>query len=282
MVVVPQASVAVAVPRALVMDDADGLHPRPVAVPPLVIVGAVLSLVHVIVFDIVEVLLHPSLAVKVLVCDRVHEVLDTAPSVEVIVRDPPQPSVAVALPRAMLISEASGLHPIPCVAYNPVKAGGLLSDVHVIVLDAVDVLPHASLAVNVLVCERLQLLLWTDPSLVDSVVGPHASVAVADPSALLISDAAGLQPNDSDVPFAFIVGGDVSSVHVAVRDVVELLLHASTAVNVLVCDLEHVLLMMVPSVEVMVTVLHASVADAVPRALAISEAAGLHPKGTVA
>ena len=35
------------------------------------------------------------------------------------------------------------------------KTGGVLSSVQVTVLDAVDVLLHASFAVNVLVCERL-------------------------------------------------------------------------------------------------------------------------------
>ena len=38
------------------------------------------------------------------------------------------------------------------------------------------------------------------------------------------------------VPLDVIVGGLVSAVHVTVRDVVEVLLHASRAVKVLVCD----------------------------------------------
>jgi len=77
----------------------------------------------------------------------------------------PHASVAVALLRAIEISEATALHPNGTVEYDPINVGGVLSATHVTVLDIVDVLPHASLAVNVLVCERSQLLLWTDASL---------------------------------------------------------------------------------------------------------------------
>jgi len=63
---------------------------------------------------------------------------------------------------------------------------------------------------------------------------------------------------------------------------VAVLLHASLAVNVLVCERLQVELEMVPSDEVIVGVaVHASVADAVPNAAVISEAAGLHPNETV-
>ena len=47
---------------------------------------------------------------NVLVCEAVQEVVDTAPSVDVIVVVL-QPSVAVAVPRAAVISEAAGLQP---------------------------------------------------------------------------------------------------------------------------------------------------------------------------
>ena len=74
----------------------------------------------------------------------------------------------------------------------PVKTGGVRSSVHVAVLDIVAVLPHASLAVKVLVCERLQPLLTTGPSL-DMYDGTlHASVAVAPSSAAVIALALGL------------------------------------------------------------------------------------------
>ena len=76
--------------------------------------------------------------------------LVTLPSLEVMVVLP-QASVAVAVPSAALISDADGLQP-NVVVVPPVNIDGIvLSLVHVIVLDAVAVLPQASLAVNVLV-----------------------------------------------------------------------------------------------------------------------------------
>ena len=68
------------------------------------------------------------------------------------------------------------------------------------------------------------------------VVGPQASVAVAEPSAALISLAKGLQPSVVAVPLAVIVGGTWSLVHVTVLAAVAVLPQASLAVNVLVCD----------------------------------------------
>jgi hypothetical protein len=74
-VVAPQASLAVAVPKALLISPADGLHPSVVVVPPVVITGGVRSAVHVTVLDAVAVLPQASLAVNVLVCEREHPVL---------------------------------------------------------------------------------------------------------------------------------------------------------------------------------------------------------------
>jgi hypothetical protein len=59
------------------------------------------------------------------------------------------------------------------------------------------VLPQASLAVNVLVCEALHEAVVIVPSVDVIVVVPHASVAVAVPSAAAISEAEGLQPSAS-------------------------------------------------------------------------------------
>ena len=58
----------------------------------------------------------------------------------------------------------------------------MLSSDHVTVLDVVDVLLQPSIAVNVLVNERPQTLLTTEPSDEVIVTAPHASVAVAVPS----------------------------------------------------------------------------------------------------
>src|SRR6185503_15647913 len=109
------------------------------------------------------VLPQPSLAVNVLVCERAQPLLVTLPSlcVTVVV---PQASVAEAEPSARPISLADGLHPSDVAVPLAVIVGGVVSEVHVTVLDAVAVLPQASLAVNVLVCEREQPLLLTGPS----------------------------------------------------------------------------------------------------------------------
>ena len=76
--------------------------------------------------------------------------LDTVPSLEVIVALP-QASVAVAVPSALLISAVVGLHPSVVVVPPLTITGAVLSAVHVTVLEAVAVLPQASLAVHVLV-----------------------------------------------------------------------------------------------------------------------------------
>src|SRR6185503_15509970 len=166
-----------------------------------VITGGTRSLVHVTVLAIVAVLPQASIAVNVLVCDWVH-VPVAGPSVNVMVVAP-HASVAVAVPRAAVISEAAGLQPRVNVVPVTVITGGTRSLVHVTVLEAVAVLPQASLAVNVLVCDWVQVPV-AGPSVNVMVVAPQASVAVAVPRAAVISEAAGLQPRVNVVPVAVI------------------------------------------------------------------------------
>jgi hypothetical protein len=116
-----------------------------------VIVGGVLSVVHVTVLEAVAVLPQASVAVHVLVCDLAQVPL-TAPSTGVSV-NVPQASVAVALPRAASIADDDGLHPSVNVVPVAVITGGVAAADQVIVLDVVAVLPQASVAVNVLVCD---------------------------------------------------------------------------------------------------------------------------------
>ena len=73
------------------------------------------------------------------------------------------------------------------------------------------------------------------PSL-ELIVGvPQASVAVAVPSAALISPADGLQPSVVVVPPVVMTGAVISSAtHVTVRDAVDVLPQKSLAVHVLV------------------------------------------------
>jgi hypothetical protein len=106
----------------------------------------------------------------------------------------------------------------------------------------VDVLPQASLAVHVLVCDLEQPSLLTLSSL-EVIVGVlHASVAVAVPSAPLISPAEGLHPSVVVVPPVVSVGAVRSDIHVTVLAAVDILPQPSCAVKVLVCERPHPLL----------------------------------------
>lgn len=96
--------------------------------------------------------------------------------------------------------------------------GEVRSPVHVTVLEVVEVLPHASKAVNVLSSDLVQPLVVIEPS-TDVIVGVlHASVAVALPSAALISEAVGLHPRVNVVPIAVIVGGVRSIILIVAGD----------------------------------------------------------------
>src|SRR6266550_6152952 len=149
---VPQASVAVALPSAASIAADVGLQLSVVAAPDAVITGAVRSSVQVAVLDVVAVLPQPSLAVNVLVCDLKHPLLATAPSVVVTV-GVPQASVAVAVPSAAFISDATGLQLSVVAAPVAVITGAVRSSVQVAVLDVAAVLPQASVAANILVCD---------------------------------------------------------------------------------------------------------------------------------
>ena len=75
-------------------------------------------------------------------------------------------------------------------------------------------------------------MLVTAPSAEVTVAVLHESLALAVPRAASISAALGLQARDRVVPLAVIVGPDVSTVQVTVREAVEELLQASVAVKV--------------------------------------------------
>ena len=112
---VPQAAVAVAVPKAVLISAAEGLQPSVGAAPVIIIVGGLGALVQVTVLVTVAVLPQASTAVNVLVWDAAHEAVETVPSEEFIVTAP-QASVAEAEPSAAVISAADGLHPNTTVA----------------------------------------------------------------------------------------------------------------------------------------------------------------------
>jgi hypothetical protein len=111
LVTVPQPSVAVADPRAAVIAAALGLQPSVTGEYVPLNVGGVRSLVHETVLVIVAELLQLSTAVNVLTCVTVQPEVVANASEEVILVTVPQPSVAVAEPRAAVISPGKGLHP---------------------------------------------------------------------------------------------------------------------------------------------------------------------------
>jgi hypothetical protein len=119
----------------------------------------------------------------------------------------PQPSLAVAVPRAALISEAEGLQPSVLVVPVAVITGAPASKVQVTVEEAVAELPQPSDAVNVLVCVAEQLPVDTGPSVKVTEGVPQAAEAVAVPSAALMSGAEGLHPSVGVTPVTVITGG---------------------------------------------------------------------------
>src|SRR6187399_3668543 len=91
----------------------------------------------------------------------------------------PHASLAVALPKAAVISAAVGLQPKVLVVPVAVMIGGVRSEVQVTVLEAVAELPQPSTAVNVLICVTVQLAVVAVASEEVIVVVPHASVVLA-------------------------------------------------------------------------------------------------------
>ena len=205
-VVVLQPSVAVAEPRAASISEEEGLQPRVAVVPLAVMDGPLRSRIHVTVVEAVAELPQPSEAENVLVCEALHEVVVIGPS-ETITAGVLHAAVAVAEPRAAVISEADGLQPSVATAPVIIIVGGLGTLVHVTVVAAVAVLPQASTAVNVLVLEALHDVVDIAPSLDVIVAVLQPSEAVAVPSAALISEARGLQPSVATAPVIVITGG---------------------------------------------------------------------------
>jgi len=130
----------------------------------------------------------------------------TSPS-ETLTAGVPQAAVAVADPKAALISAAEGLQPRVGTAPVIIIAGGLGALVQLTVVEAVAVLPQASMAEYVLVSEAEQEVVTIVPSLNDSVGVPQPSVADAVPRAAVIADEVGLQPRVVIAPVMVIDGG---------------------------------------------------------------------------
>jgi hypothetical protein len=227
------ASVAEAVPSAASICAVVGLQPNVVVVPVAVITGGTRSLVQLTVLDVVALLPQPSIAVNILVLDDEQLDVDTAPSVNVTVVVL-QPSLAVADPSAASISEAEGLQPRVVAVPVAVMTGGIRSLVQLTVLIAVAELPQPSEAIKVLTCEKVQPLEVTAPSVNVTIGVLQAAVAVAEPSAAVISEAEGLHPRVTEAGIIIMVGGLGALSQLTVLDVVALLPQPSMAVNILV------------------------------------------------
>jgi hypothetical protein len=186
------------------------------------------------------------------------------------------PQASVAVTAAMFGAGTVALQP-KVISDGQVMDGGVRSTVHVTVLIAVAELPQPSEAINVLTSEAAHAAEITGPSVNVTIGIPHAAVAVAEPSAAVISEAEGLQPRANVAGLTIIVGGLGAFVQVTVLVVAAELPQASIAINVLVCEAEQLVVVTLPSVKEMVGIPQASEAVAVPRAAAISEAAGLQP-----
>jgi hypothetical protein len=282
-----QLSEAVAPSSAPLIVAVDGLHPSDVdAVDVGVTTGGVISNVQVTVRDAVPTFPQPSVALNVLVCDLAQPVEPTAPSDEVGVSAPLQLSDAVAPSSAVFIVDVDGLHPRAVEAVElAVTTGGVISNVHVTVRDAVPVLPHPSVAVHVRVCDRAQPVLPTGLSDEVGVSAPlQLSEAVAPSRVVLIVDVDGLHPRAVDaVEDGVTVGGVTSNVQVTVRDAVAVLPQASLTLHVLVCEREQPVLPTAPSEAVGVRPLEQlSVAVAPSSTPLIVAVDGLHPRAVEA
>jgi len=75
-----------------------------------------------------------------------------------------------------------------------VNTGEATSIIHVTVLEMVALFPQPSVAVNVLTCVRVHPVDCIAPSFCVTVGVPQASVAVADPNAVVMAEDNGLHP----------------------------------------------------------------------------------------
>jgi hypothetical protein len=160
----------------LAQEGTVGLHPRSVPVVQLVNTGTVVSSVHVQVRWQVEELRHASVAVQVMVRERLHPVEPIVPFEQETVG---VPHASVAVGAVTLAQEGTvGLHPKSVPGSQLVNAGAVVSSVHVQVLEHVAELLHWSVAVHVMVRERPHVLVFTTSFAKQVTVGiPQLSVA---------------------------------------------------------------------------------------------------------
>ena len=156
-----------------------------------------------------------------------------------------------------------------------------MSTIQSIVLDAVCLLPHPSVAVKVRVFVRIHPNSKTGLSEYSTETFPQLSSALAVPRDCSREKLSGLHPACNDAPYRFSTGGIVSMIQCTVLDVLLTLPHESWEVNVLVCDLSHPFSIISESRVFTTGVMQLSVAVALPRALSMELKEGLHPRSSV-
>src|SRR5688500_14841388 len=254
--------VTVGVPHASVAVTEDGLgagtvglHPGKLTVAGHVMVGGVVSIVLVIDWVHSAVLPHASVALYLLVVVSVHPDTFTISLIKVTVG---VPHASVAVTEDGLGAGTVGLHPDKLTVAGQVIVGGVVS--MVLVIDCVHsaVLPHASVALYLLVVVSVHPDTFTT-SLIKVTVGvPHASVAVTEDG--LGAGTVGLHPGKLTVAGQVIVGGVVSTVLVIDCVHSAVLPHASVALYLLVVVSVHPVTLTTSLIKVTVGVLQPSVA----------------------
>jgi hypothetical protein len=277
-----QLSDAVAVPSAASISAPVGLHPSAKVVPVAVITGTSESIDQVTVRE-TDIAGFPQASVtsNVLVCDKRQGAPVTGPSDDVGVPTP-QSSSAVAVPSAESMAAAEGLHPNVNVVPVAVMTGNVVSNVQVTVRETgIAGLPHASVTLNVLVCETRHTPVIL-PSVEIGVPTVQLSVAVAVPSVESMAAAEGLHPNTKVVPVAVITGSSESNDQVTVRDTdIAGFPQSSITLKVLVWDKRQGSPVTGPSEDVGVPTPQSSDAVAVPSAESMAAADGIHPNVNV-
>ena len=127
---------------------------------------------------------------------------------------------------------AGGLQPrlleVPVIE----MVGGIRSSTHVINLVALEKLLQSSVAVHDLVCDRVHPEICIGLVATVSSTFPQLLVTVANPSAVSISAAVGLQPGSGPI-VRLIKGLELFTIHVTIRETDAVLPHASEAIHVL-------------------------------------------------
>lgn len=260
------------IPSAFSISILSGLHPRYIVVSFTVNSCAEVSTIHCTVLFAVSRLPQESIAMKLLVCARIHPVV-TILSFKVVIHTIPQLSSAGgAFPNPSSITSGSGLQPSEIMVSVKLNTGAVVSTNHWIVLKAVSVFPHESVAMNMLLCERMHPLTTMVSLVVEKFTIPQfSSTEGGKPNAICIAIESGLHPRFSRLSLTRKMGAMVSTNHCTVLKTVSLLPQESVAIKVLICVRMQPLVVAESVKESRCTMPQLSFADgAIPKAFSIS------------